>query len=328
MQLVEQRRVTMLSQKNSLSTRIRWALSGRTSTGERGMSLGSQLLSQLFLLLMAAIVIYPILWVVSLSLDPRNVARPTNLRLNPTQGGISFQAYADVIKKPTPNPVSLGELMWNSLRLATLTGIASVMVGVFAAYAFSRLEFRGRQILMVAVLTVLMLPSIATLPALFVLLNKIQFHVGGTVFNLRNSLGGVGVAVLSGLLPFAIWNMKGYLDTIPKELEQAALIDGCTPISAFFRVTLPLSTPVLAVTFFLGFMSTWTEFAISWLFLTNPKNFTLMMALYNMVGQYSDNTPWSHFAAMAIIIALPVTIVYLLVQRYFVGGLAVGGVKG
>jgi len=172
------------------------------------------------------------------------------------------------------------------------------------------------------------LPSIATLPALFVLLNKIQIGAGSNIFNLRNSLLGVGMAILSGSLPFAIWNMKGYLDTIPRELEEAALIDGCTPNSAFIRVTLPLSTPVLAVTFFLGFMSTWTEFATSWLFLTNPKDFTLMMALFNMVGQYADSTPWSHFAAMSILIALPVVVIYLFVQRWFVGGLAIGGVKG
>jgi arabinogalactan oligomer/maltooligosaccharide transport system permease protein len=304
----------------------------RTSSksGERGLSLGQQILSQLFLLIVAVTVLYPILWVISMSFDPRDISRPTVLRLNPLEGGLSLKAYADVIAQPTANPVSLGQLMFNSFRLATITGILSIIVGVFASYAFSRLRFKGRQVLMVAVLTVLMLPSIATLPALFVLLNKVQIDVGGgaQVFNLRNSLIGVGLAVLSGSLPFAIWNMKGYLDTIPRELEEAALIDGCTPNSAFFRVTLPLSTPVLAVTFFLGFMSTWTEFATSWLFLTNPKDFTLMMALYNMVGQYSNTTPWSHFAAMSIMIALPVTIVYLFVQRYFVGGLAIGGVKG
>ena len=314
--------------KPSFLTRILWYIQGRTSTGERGISFVSQVFSQLFLLLVAATVIYPILWVVSMSLDPRDISRPTELRINPAQGGLTFKAYEDVFKQPTANPVSLGQLMFNSFRLATLTGIASIIVGIFASYAFSRLRFMGRQALMIAVLTVLMLPAIATLPALFVLLNKIQIDIGGTVFNLRNSLLGVGLAVLSGSLPFAIWNMKGYLDTIPKELEEAALIDGCTPNSAFFRVTLPLSTPVLAVTFFLGFMSTWTEFATSWLFLTNPKDFTLMMALYNMIGQYSNTTPWSHFAAMSILIALPVTIVYLFVQRYFVGGLAIGGIKG
>ena len=305
----------------SINTRIKWFMEGKTWQGFRGMSLGRQLLTQIFLLIIAASVIYPLLWVFSLSLDPRDIARPQTLTLIPT-GGASFKAYTDVMAQPTPNPVSLPQLMFNSLQLSTGTAVASVLVGVFAAYAFSRLRFKGRAQLMVLVLTVLMLPSIATLPALFVLLNKIDVNVGELAFNLRNSLLGVGLAVLSGLLPFAIWNMKGYLDTIPKELEEAALIDGCSPNQAFFRVTLPLSTPVLAVTFFLGFMSTWTEFAISWLFLTNPKDFTLMMA------QYSDNTPWSHFAAMAILIALPVTIIYLFVQRYFVGGLALGGVKG
>lgn len=312
----------------SLSTRIRRILKGQTRSGERGMPLGQQLLYQLVLLIVAASVIYPILWIVSLSFDPRNISRPTTLRLNPFAGGASLKAYAEVIAQPTPNPVSLGRLMLNSLGLATCVGIASIIIGVFAAYAFSRLRFTGRQVLMIAVLTVLMLPGIVTLPALFVLLNKVQVHIGEISFNLRNSLLGVGLAILSTSLPFSIWNMKGYLDTIPKELEEAAVIDGCTPNSAFFRVTLPLSTPVLAVTFFLGFMSTWTEFATSWLFLTDPQNFTLMMALYNMVGQYSESTPWSNFAAMAILIALPVTIIYLFIQRWFVGGLAIGGVKG
>ncbi|MCL4561354.1 MAG: ABC transporter permease subunit [Chloroflexi bacterium] len=292
------------------------------------MPLGQQLLYQLLMLLITATVMYPILWIVSLSFDPRNISRPTTLRLNPFAGGASLKAYTEVIKQPTPNPVSLGRLMLNSLGLAAGVGIASIGIGVFAAYAFSRRRFAGRQVLMILVLTVLMLPAIVTLPALFVLLNKVQVTLAGATFNLRNSLLGVGLAVLSTQLPFSIWNMKGYLDTIPKELEESAMIDGCTPNTAFFKVTLPLSTPVLAVTFFLGFMGTWTEFAISWLFLTDPQNFTLMMALYNMVGQYSESTPWSNFAAMAILIALPVTLIYLFIQRWFVGGLAIGGVKG
>ncbi len=319
----------MMPKRNtpSIFTRLNNMLSGGQVEQSRRLSLGKQLLIQVFLLLVAAAVIYPILWVFTLSIDPRNISRPTELRLIPTDGA-SFQAYADVFKQPTPNPVTLQELIFNSLRLAVGVGAASVVIGVFAAYAFSRLRFAGRRFLMLGILTVLMLPGIALLPALFVLLNKITIPIGDTVFNLRNSLLGVGLAVLSGSLPFAIWNMKGYLDTIPRELEEAALIDGCTTIQSFLLVTLPLATPVLAVTFFLGFMSTWTEFATSWLFLTNPKDFTLMMALYNMVGQYSDNTPWSHFAAMALIVALPVSILYLFIQKYFVGGLAMGGVKG
>ncbi|MEW5940068.1 MAG: ABC transporter permease subunit [Chloroflexota bacterium] len=304
----------------SIAERLKQATT--SSRGGRRLSLLQQLLLQLFLGLVALMVIYPILWVLSLSLDPTDNLRPTELRLIPP--GASLNSYAKVFEQPTPNPVSLSELAFNSLRLSLGTAAASVLVGVFAAYAFSRLRFKGRQVLMLAVLTVLMLPAIATLPALFVLLNKVT--VGS--FNLRNSLTGVGLAVLSGLLPFAIWNLKGYLDTIPKELEEAALIDGCTPNQAFFRVTLPLSIPALAVTGFLGFMSTWSEFAISWQFLTDPSDFTLTMALYNMVGQFAGSVPWSQFAAMAIIIALPVSLVYLYLQKYILGGLTIGGVKG
>ena len=288
----------------------------------RRLPLRYQLALQAVLLLIAFTVLYPILWVVSLSLDPRDISRPTELRLIPP--GASLEAYRKVLRQPTPNPGSWPELAFNSFRLSAGTGLASVIVGVFAAYAFSRMRFHGRRIFMIAILAVLMLPPIATLPALFVLLNKVQITVGETTFNLRNSLWGVGLAVLSSLLPFAIWNLKGYIDTIPRDLEEAALIDGCTPVQAFLRITLPLTMPALAVTGFLGFMSTWTEFAISWQFLTNPKDFTLMMALYNMVGQYADSTPWSMFSAMAILVALPVSVVYFWIQRYIVSGLTLG----
>ena len=134
--------------------------------------------------------------------------------------------------------------------------------------------------------------------------------------------------VISILLPFSIWNLKGYIDTIPKELEEAAMIDGCSPNQTFFRIMLPLATPAIAITAFLGFMSGWTEFYLSWQFLTNPQNFTLAMALYNMTGQFASSTPWSHFSAMSVIIALPVSVVYLALQKYMSGGLTIGGVKG
>jgi len=294
--------------------------------GGKKLGLGRQLFMQFLCLLVALTVLYPLLWVFSLSIDPRGISRPKELTLIPP--GATLTAYADVLKQPTINPVSFAQLTFNSLRLAGLTALASVLIGVFAAYAYSRLKFAGRQALMLAVLTVLMIPSIAMLPALFVLLNHVRITIGSASFNLRDSLLGVGLAILSGMLPFAIWNLKGYLDTIPRELEEAALIDGCSPNSAFFRVVLPLSTPVLAVTFFLGFMSGWTEFAISWQFLTNPKDFTLIMSLYNMVGQYADATPWSRFAAMSILVALPVVVIYLSIQRYITGGLSIGGVKG
>src|SRR3990170_5394964 len=264
MSLLELRRVRMSNipptRPRNLFQKFIQRFNAKNQSGKR-LGFGQQLLMQLFLIIVAFITLYPILWIGSLSLDPRNILRPTELRLIPH--GASLTAYREVFAQPTPNPVSLPELAFNSLRLSLGTAFASVVIAVFAAYAFSRLRFTGRQVLMIAVLTVLMLPAIATLPALFVLLNKIQFQTGDMRFNLRNSLWGVGFAVLSTLLPFAIWNVKGYLDTIPRELEEAALIDGCTENQAFFLVTLPLAVPALAVTAFLWFMSTWSEFAIS-----------------------------------------------------------------
>jgi arabinogalactan oligomer/maltooligosaccharide transport system permease protein len=140
---------------------------------------------------------------------------------------------------------------------------------------------------------------------------------------------GVALAVTSTQLPFAIWNMKGYLDTIPKELEEAAVVDGATKFQTFVRIILPLSTPVLAVTALFGFIAGWTEFILSQVFVVgDPSQWTLAIAMNALVGQYAGSTPWSTFAAFAVLFALPVMIVYLLLQRWIVSGLTVGGVKG
>ena len=134
------------------------------------------------------------------------------------------------------------------------------------------------------------------------------------------------IAYASSALPFAIWNMKGYFDTVPKELEEAALIDGCNVTQAFFRIILPLSVPSLAITILFSFMSGWTEFVLAWTFLDDPHRFTLAMALRSMQGQYS--TPWSQFAAMSLLMSLPIVALFFALQRYLVSGLTVGAVKG
>jgi arabinogalactan oligomer/maltooligosaccharide transport system permease protein len=289
------------------------------------LPLGKQLIYQALALLVAFTVLVPILWVVSLSLDPRDLSRPPDFRLIPP--GATFDAYKRVLDKPTANPVTFTQLAVNQFKLAAGVAFFSVLVGVLAAYSFSRFEFRGRKALMLAVITVLMLPSLATIAPLFVLLNRIRVTLGGATFILRDSLWGVGLAMISSQLPFAIWNLKGYLDTIPRELEEAARIDGASPNQMFVSIVLPLSVPALAVTAFLGFLTGWTEFALSWQFLTKPESFTLAMSLWNMTGPYSGDTPWSAFAAMAIMVAAPVAIVYLLLQKYIVGGLTIGAVK-
>jgi arabinogalactan oligomer / maltooligosaccharide transport system permease protein len=292
----------------------------------RGMSFTRQALLQALCLLVLFTVMFPVLWVVSLSLDPLNRSRPEGINLIPSNA--TLEAYGQVLAQPTNNPITFIELALNSLKIAGGTSLVSVGIGVPAAYAFSRLRFRGREVLMLMILGVLMLPAVATLTPLFTLLNRIQVDLPLLgAFNLRNSLLGVGLAITSGLLPFAIWNLKGYLDTIPRDLEEAASVDGASLNQTFLRVILPLALPALAVTAFLGFVSGWTEFYFSWMFLNKPMDQTLAMALLAMQGQFT-NTPWSAFSAFAIMFALPPAVVYLFAQRWITSGLAIGGVKG
>ncbi len=285
------------------------------------LPLGRQLLLQLLLLFITFIVMFPIMWIITLSLDPRGELRPTELRLIPRDA--TLEAYREVLDHPTANPVSFAELAFNSFKLTAGVTLFSLTIAISAAYTFSRKQFPGRKFMMLGIITVLMLPAIATIAPLFVTLNGVRIGE----FNLRNSLWGVGLAMSAGALPFAIWNLKGYLDTIPKELEEAAIIDGAGPNQVFTRIILPLSVPALAVTAFLGFIAGWTEFAFSWQFLTDPGDFTLAMALWNMTGQYAGSVPWSNFAAMSVLVTFPVALVYLSLQKYIVGGLTIGSVK-
>jgi len=292
----------------------------RTGGGRR-LKTRNQIVLQLACLAIGSTVLFPIVWIVGMSLDPRNISRPDSL----IPPGANLDAYLRVLQRPTLNPVSFFQLALNSLTLAALISALSVGLGVLAAYAFSRMKFRGREFMMLLILAVLMLPAVATVGPLFISMNRVAFGD----FRLAGSLLGVGLAVTSTQLPFAIWNMKGYLDTIPKELEEAAVVDGATKFQTFLKVVLPLSTPVLAVTALFGFIAGWTEFLLAQVFVVgDPGQWTLAIALNALVGQYAGSTPWSTFAAFSVLFALPVMIVYLLLQRWIVSGLTVGGVKG
>jgi arabinogalactan oligomer/maltooligosaccharide transport system permease protein len=298
----------------------------RTGSSERKLPLGRQLLLQLILLAITFTVLFPVLWIVSMSLDPRNLARPTELNLIPP--GASLEAFRKVIEQPTSNPISFVELTLNSLKIAIGSSVVAVALGITAAYAFSRLKFRGREALMIAILGVLMLPSVATIIPLFIFLNQFQISVGDLSFNLRASLVGVTITIISAQLPFAIWNLKGYLDTIPRDLEEAAAVDGASQNQIFLRVVLPLAVPAIAVTGFLGFLGGWSEYLTVAMFVSEVSDWPLSLALNSLVGQFARTTNWSQFAAFAILFALPVSVVFFIFQRYLVGGLAVGGVKG
>ena len=309
-----------------LASLLRRGTKVRSGDVEKPLPLGRQIIVQAILIFITASVLFPLVWVVSMSLDPRNLSRPDGLNLIPP--GATLDAYFKVIAQPTSNPISFLGLALNSLKIAIGSSIIAVLLGITAAYAFSRLRFRGREALMIAVLGVLMLPSVATIIPLFIFLNQFQIELGDLSFNLRASLIGVTLAVISAQLPFAIWNLKGYLDTIPKDLEEAAAVDGASQNQIFRKVVLPLAIPAIAVTGFLGFLGGWTEYLTVAMFISDTSDWTLSLALNSLVGQFARTTNWSQFAAFAVLFALPISVVFFIFQRYLVGGLAVGGVKG
>ena len=247
----------------------------------RDMSRRRQVILQLVCLAIAATVLFPIVWIVAMSLDPRNISRPDSL----FPPGASLEAYGKVWAKPTLNNISFFRLALNSIVIAVIISLASVSIGSMAAYAFSRLQFRGREFLMIAVLAVLMLPAVATIAPLFVQMNKLQI---GTV-NLRASLIGVALAVTAE--PAAVRDLEhqGLSRHDPTRARGGGNASmGPADSRSFIRVILPLATPVLAVTAFFGFIAGWTEFYFSSVFLTgNADLTTLAMALNGMVGQYA-----------------------------------------
>jgi arabinogalactan oligomer/maltooligosaccharide transport system permease protein len=329
--------------KNFLTRFFNMDTSGGKGTGRR-LPLWRQLFLQLLCLALFIEVMFPLMYVITMSLSSKS-ERPSTLQLFPTE--FSLVAFKQVLNQPTANPVTFLVLLRNSTLLSFGVGLVALGIAVSAAYAFSRFEFKMRQVFMVLVFIPLLMPAVGLSAPLFLLLNGLRIvNCGGNViaiapfaacaagvsgkllFNLRDSLLGVGIAMVSGALPFAVWNLKGYLDTIPKELEEAAKIDGADSNQIFTRIVLPLATPQLAVTFFLGFIGYWQEFALPWLFLTKPGSYTLSMTLYNMVGQYATSIPWNRFAAMSIIVAAPVAIIYIALQKQIVSGLTAGSVKG
>ena len=272
---------------------------------------------QLILLVVLASILFPVLWIISMSLDPRDFSRPQGLTIIPP--GATLASYFKVLTQPSPNPVTFLQLLRNSLLVSGGTALLSVIIGTSAAYAFSRLVFPGRRLGMLGFVLVLMIPPGGTLAPLFVLLNALR---------IRTTLFGLAIAFTSTALPFAIWNMKGFIDSLPYDLEEAAQIDGATRTQGFLRVILPLAMPGIAVTALWGFLTGWSEFILSWTFLVDPSTFTLPIIMRGMVGQYASGTPWAQFSAMAILVSIPPVLIFFLLQRYLVGGLAVGGVKG
>jgi len=211
-------------------------------------------------------------------------------------------------------------LTWlvNSIKVASITTIASLIVCTSAAFALSRFRFRGREFILIFLLAVSTFPGILSLVAIAQLLTAIGLF--------GNHLGLI-LAFTTATLVFCTWNLKGYFDTIPIDLEEAAQIDGTTPIQAFFLIALPLARPALAVTAILAFMTGWGDFIFSSVLVPAPDSVKLAVpALYSLANSMA--VPWGQFAAGAVIVVIPTVLVYLALNRYFEAGLTIGGVKG
>ena len=210
-------------------------------------------------------------------------------------------------------------LLWarNSLLISLLVTLTGVVFASTGGYALSRFKFKGREFGMTALLTTQMFPATMLLLPFFILLSYL---------GLINSYIGLIVIYSSTALPFCIWQMKGYYDTIPPSLEESARLDGCTRFQAFYKVILPLSTPALVITALFSFMASWSEYVVAAIILQDPKLYTLPLGLKSF--QASLSTQWGLYAAGAVVVSIPVTILFISLSQYLVSGLTMGSVKG
>ncbi|HUB08717.1 MAG TPA: sugar ABC transporter permease [Myxococcales bacterium] len=269
-------------------------------------------LGHLAAIVATAAALYPVLWVVKMALGP---SQAFDQSPNPWPSHWSLQNFRDLW-----GAGSAGHL-WRQLGNSCVVALATAVVGLAssatAAYAFSRLRFRGRQGSLAFFLATQMFPGTMMAIPLYILLDDLH---------LLDSLLGLVLVYSTTAVPFCVWTLKGYLDTLPRELDEAARIDGASSWQIFTRVVLPLARPALAVTALFAFLSAWNEYILAATFLGDERTFTLPVALQRYVGEY--HTEWGHFAAGALVVSLPVMLVFFALQKQLVAGLTAGGVKG
>jgi len=267
------------------------------------------LLRHAVLLLFVAISLYPVLNVVSISLRPGDRLRSTDLAIIPPDW--TFESY---VKLFTQQPF----LRWlgNSLVVSGVVTLTGVALASTAGYAFSRFRFIGRKATMLAILTTQMFPATMLLLPLYVLIAKL---------GLVDTWLGLMVFYTATALPFCVWQMKGFYDTIPASLEEAARIDGCSRAQAFWHVVLPLATPGLVITALFSFMTAWSEYIVAAQVMQDESMFTLPLGIKGF--QASLSSQWGLYAAASILVSIPVVAVFLAFSKYLVNGLTVGSVK-
>ena len=262
------------------------------------------------LTIFACIAVYPILQVFTISLRPADRLLSTSLEIIPDNA--TFSAYVELfIQRPFLT------WMFNSLFVSLVVTFTGVVLASTTGYAFSRFRFVGKKAGMLGLLTTQMFPATMLLLPLYIMLIKL---------GLINTYFGVIIIYTATALPFTIWTMKGYYDTIPFSLEEAARIDGCNQFQAFYRVILPLATPALVITALFAFMTAWAEYLVARQILQDSGLWTLPLGLKSFESNMT--TEWGLYGAASLIVAIPVVILFLALSKYLVSGLTLGSVKG
>ena len=261
-------------------------------------------------ILLGALILFPIYWLlvtaVSTSADLSQL--PPSFWPDDAQWGTFAKVWEE---RPIP--------LWllNSMLAAIGSVTLSMVVSVLAGYALSRFSIRGGHSLGLFILTAKMLPATLLVIPLFSIFRN---------FGMIGSLWTLVLALSTLIIPFTTWMLKGYFDTIPRELEQAAMVDGCSPMGAMVRVVLPVATPGLAATSLYAFVLSWADYAYARTFLVNaPDSWTANLGITTMRGEYS--TDWNEISAAAVFVAVPFIVIYLFLERYLVGGLTAGAEK-
>ncbi len=261
------------------------------------------------LLLFVVISIYPAINVFSISLRPGNQLRSTDLSIIPDDW--TLDSYVQLF---TDQPF----LRWlgNSLLVSLAVTVLGVGLAAAGGYALSRYKFVGRKASMLAILTTQMFPATMLLLPLYVMI---------AYLHLVNTFLGLLIFYTATALPFCLWQMKGFYDTIPYSLEEAARMDGCSRWKTFLKVSLPLAVPGLVITALFSFMTAWSEYIVAAQVLQERDMFTLPLGLKSF--QASLSTEWGLYAAASILVSIPVVVVFMLLSRYLVSGLTIGAVK-
>ena len=263
------------------------------------------------LFIAALIAVFPVIRVLGVALRPGDRLLDRNFSIIPE--GATFDAFGRVLFDS-----SLPQWLFNSLIITVGTSIVGLLFAATSAYAFSRFKFPGRGVGLTALLATQLIPATMLLVPIFVL--AVQLDLIGTY-------RGLVIAYSITAVPFSIWILKGYYDTVPIELEEAARIDGASQLEAFWRILLPLSTPALAIVFLFNFLAAWNEFVLARVLIgSSTELFTWPLGILRFQAQFQ--TQWAELAAASILISIPVVALFLYSSKWLISGVTLGGVKG